>query len=264
MAEPQYDPQALKRHAGAMARLRDYMTSGRYSVRGWFQDGAASVIWSLLEAQKVYNLGGDVAEIGVYHGKLFIALALSATDQEKAVALDPFEMRDQSFLSAFAANVERFGVSDRCRALRGFSSALTEDAARSMFGAANRFVSVDGSHEYADVLHDLRLAEAISCDYGIIAVDDYFSVANPGVTEAAIDYLRGGAGMTPFAISAADGAVRSGASKLYLCRPQYAKFYLSLLALLNRANLCSYVEVCKTPVALFEFAQPPTRVALFR
>lgn len=264
MAEPQYDPQALKRHAGPMARLRDYMTRGRYTVNGWFQDGAASIIWTLLEAQKAYNLGGDVAEIGVYHGKLFIALALSVTGQEKATALDPFEMCGESFFPTFAGNLERFGLSDRCQALRGVSSGLTGETARRLFGPSNRFVSVDGSHDYADVLHDLRLAEAIACDYGIVAVDDYFSVANPGVTEAAIDYLRGGAGMTSFAISAADGAVRSGASKLYLCRPEYAKFYQSMLTTLNAANLCCYVEVCGASAGLYEFSQSPTKVPLFR
>lgn len=261
---PTFDPDALTRHLPTMERLREYFVEGHRSVSGWLQDGTALLIWSLLEGQKAYGLSGDVTEIGVYHGKLFIPLALSTTDDEKAHAFDPFEMAGETFFDAFVANLGRFGLGERCRVTKGLSSWLTPESARARFGTDNRFVSVDGSHAYGDVLHDLRIATAILNDVGVVAVDDFHSAANPAVTEAVIDFLRGDGALRPLAISAGHGPLRSGAGKLFLCLPEMRAFLTEVMVTLNRLQYRGQVAVCGHDTALFESDGPVTKHVIFR
>ena len=57
------------------------------SVAGMLQSGSISVIWSLAELQDFFGVTGDVAEIGVHHGRLFIMLCLAMNAGERAFGL---------------------------------------------------------------------------------------------------------------------------------------------------------------------------------
>jgi hypothetical protein len=251
-----------------MTSLTEYCSKGYKSVQGWLQPGSMSVLWSLLEVQMLHRLGGDVAEIGVFHGKLFIALALSLGQQERAVAVDIFEMPTvPDFEGAFRSNLARFAVPlERVTIRRCASDSISPSDARAVFGPNVRFFSIDGSHEYDAVLHDLKLARSVVSKVGIIALDDLFSAWSPGVTEAAIDFLRdpGNKEIVPLAISAADGPLITGASKLFLVHASQFDTYAKELMRLNGACFKTRARFCNGKPLVFDFARGVKKVVQFR
>ena len=64
------------------AKLTHYLTELAKDVDGYLQSGSASVIWSLFEVQEELGITGNIAEIGVYHGRLFVFLCHAAADGE--------------------------------------------------------------------------------------------------------------------------------------------------------------------------------------
>ena len=68
--------------------LGAYAMAAVESVAGMLQSGSISVLWSLAELQDAFAVTGDVAEIGVHHGRLFIMLCLALNPGERAHAVD--------------------------------------------------------------------------------------------------------------------------------------------------------------------------------
>src|SRR5690606_31954832 len=125
--------------------------------------------------------GGNAAEIGVHHGKLFILLSLLA---EHAYAIDVFDSAlnvDHSGdgnREIFEANVRRYGGA--YTVLQTDSALLTPDRLPRI-----RIFSVDGSHTAAMTEHDLRLAAQTLELGGIVILDDYFNEQWPDVSVGA-------------------------------------------------------------------------------
>lgn len=242
-----------------MSALSNYCTKGFRNVRGWLQPGSLSILWSLLEAQKLHGIEGDVAEIGVFHGKLFVALALSLGEQERAVAVDIFEMPTvPDFEKEFRANLTQFAVPvERVEIHRRASDTVPLADGPAIFGSKVRLFSIDGSHEYDAVSHDLALARACLSEDGIIALDDLFSAWSPGVSEAAIDFLRDPASkeIVPLAISAADGPLSTGASKLFMVHASRLDFYAKELMRMNSACFKTRAGFCGAMPLIFDFAK---------
>ena len=79
-----------------------------------------------------------------------------------------------------------------------------------------RFISIDGSHQYRDVLWDLRIANRMLNTRGIVAVDDFLNPVSLGVTFATCHFLDRCPDLAPFA---------SITNKLFLSRPFMAETY---------------------------------------
>src|SRR6516164_11400793 len=79
------------------SRVTGYVLENKshHTVTGWLNEGAISTVIAFAKWQEENNVFGDVAEIGVHHGKLFILLADLRRDHERAFAVDVFE--DQQF-----------------------------------------------------------------------------------------------------------------------------------------------------------------------
>lgn len=251
-----------------MQPLTEYCSRGHRSVQGWLQRGSMSILWSLLEAQKLHGLKGDVAEIGVFHGKLFVALALSLAEAERAIAVDLFEMPSiPDFERNFRANLERFAIStERVDVRRCASDSIPQSEAPAIFGSNVRLFSIDGSHEYDAVSHDLKLARACLSEVGIIALDDLFSAWSPGVSEAAMDFLRNpdNKDIVPLAISAAHGPLVTGASKLFMVRASQAELYSKELMRMNGRCFKTRVTFCGFKTLVFDFTKGVRKTIQFR
>src|ERR1022692_661571 len=99
-------------------KLNDYIKSGRKHVKGWFGIIDAELFRTLLLSQvNDYHVRGGVAEIGVHHGKSFIALCLAMQKDEKAFCIDIFSEQhlnqDQSGRGdrqMFEENIRRHNV----------------------------------------------------------------------------------------------------------------------------------------------------------
>lgn len=184
--------------------LANYLELGIGRVQGWLQPTTASVIGHLLVHQASAGLRGDVCEIGVHHGKLFLILANGTVVGERAVAVDVFDDQDK--------NVDGSGSGDREifeRHLATYSpSASVEiiqesslDLERLGFLSRRfRFVSIDGGHTASITANDLRLAERTMLEGGVVAVDDILSHDWTGVLSGVSTYLAEGGTLVPFAL----------------------------------------------------------------
>lgn len=206
--------------------LGRYLSIGLKEVEGWLSTYSAEFIATLSEIQRDAGLVGSVGEIGVHHGKLFILLLLTASDTEKAFAIDVFEQQhlntDSSGMgdrNIFLTNIRHWARTDsQLRVIARSSLHVQPDEIVAMCGKV-RLVSVDGGHTEECVVNDLSLAGAILLDWGIAVVDDYFNPCWPDVSTGVAKYLLSRySRLCPFAISP---------NKVYLCRPECAGFYRS-------------------------------------
>lgn len=176
------------------ARLRRYINRGMYRIPGWLHPVDASLFAATLTYQRSREWRGDVAEIGVYHGRSFCLAGQTLADGEAAVAADLFAEPDQ--LRRFTGHARRNGIDPRI--LIGPSDRLTS----AELPTPVRFFSVDGGHMYGDVKHDAQLAASALAPHGVIAFDDVMSPEWPETTVAVIDWLRSTRSRyAPFAIS---------------------------------------------------------------
>ena len=73
-------------------RLLDYCAAGQHAVEGWLHEEALVLALALHRQQRAAGIAGGAAEIGVYHGRFFLALALLCDGEgERALAVDVFD-----------------------------------------------------------------------------------------------------------------------------------------------------------------------------
>ena len=260
------------------AKLQDYLAQVSKDVDGYLQSGSASVIWSLFDIQEELGIGGDIAEIGVYHGRLFAFLCHALRPGETAFAIDLFDSQpeiqgiqtEQDRLRFSSSNLQRTlaaaGIdADQTRIIAADSQAMSGNHMRESVGTAKvRLFSIDGDHSRAGGRHDLGLADAVLADGGVILADDLFNTLCPSLTEGIIDFFRDDEpDLEPVAIITSNGPLKSGAAKLLLTRPPFAATYKAYLRLLNRDNFLHAVPFLGFDlVPVFDFQDAPVKYPL--
>lgn len=257
-------------------KLEAYLKDGSRHVDGYLLSGSASIICSIIDIQDELKIYGNIAEIGVYHGKLLILLCHCLRTGESAFAIDVFDTQPSVQGIKTEGDYYRFSSNHLLNNLNANkinkeivnliirnSQDLTSGDLVTEFGGSNiRLFSIDGDHSRAGVRHDLNLAAATLTQGGIILIDDLFNTICPSLTEGIIDFFReDGAGcLEPVAIVAANGPVNSGSSKLIISDSQFAKRYKAYLQLLNRVNYSHSDSFLGYPnVLIFDFKESPTR-----
>ena len=241
----------------AEPELLRYLRHGQKFVNGWLVPGAVKMLLELAKAQDATGIKGNIAEIGVHHGKLFILLALLARNREKAVAIDLFGDQDRNVehsgkgdLDKFQANVKRHTGGRPVVVHQGDSTELTSAALIQLGGGAFRFISVDGGHTPEITASDLATSEGALLPGGIIILDDCFNELWPGVSEGVYRYFSSAQrSIVPFA---------TGGNKTFFCAPEYAARYIEVLHPLparvaTRSFLESRILCCDfTPLSFHE------------
>jgi len=185
-------------------------------IPGYFTYDDCAHFVLLLRLQKRLGVHGDLLEIGTYFGRSTAVLAAELGADEFLLACDPFENETAYGYSApptrddvvrSVSTLSRAASEGRLEIFEGFSGDLD------LSGRRFRFVHVDGSHEHADALADLRLVVDHIVPGGIIAVDDYEHPLWAGVTEAVHDFRRERPGVSELADLNRHGAE---GRKLYL------------------------------------------------
>src|SRR5579862_431293 len=211
------------------AAQRRYIRRGRKRVPGWFFRVDAEIFGLITDHQNRNGLDGSVVEIGLHHGKSFIAMCLSLRDGEKAYGVDLFE-EQQSLNLDYSGKGERRAVERNLRAagvdlssviLDGRpSTSLSSDDILGHVGAA-RFFSIDGGHQLDVVRNDLALAEQTLARHGVIALDDFLRPEWPDVSAGYFAWFAARSKpVVPFAI---------GFNKLYLCDEGHVSRYQEVL-----------------------------------
>lgn len=174
--------------------------SGAYSeVQGWLQQG---VVWSLAHVarfQREHGIQGDSCEIGVHHGRFFLALENVTPEGARCYAIDVFDDQELNIDRSgsgseqlFRANVDKFAIDPtRVDTVRlDSTTAEAQKLFRGIEGTVGLF-SVDGGHTRAHVLTDLHSAEVALSQGGVVYLDDYFNPDWPSVVEGLFAYLHG-------------------------------------------------------------------------
>jgi hypothetical protein len=185
-----------------------YAFYGHRRVSGWLQPQVLKVVRALATRQESAGIEGNIAEIGVHHGRLFIGLHLARRSGEHSVAIDLFDDQDRNVdrsgsgnRIAFSRNLDVYGSDgndvvvvseDSCR--------LTGTRVKELAGGGIRLFSVDGGHSAEIVAHDMETAADSLVDGGIVIADDVFNQAWPGVQEGTYRFLTTHDRLVPFAI----------------------------------------------------------------
>jgi hypothetical protein len=218
--------------------FQKYAAGGYLKVEGWAQPGVFPVLAAVNAYQREQGLTGDVGEIGVHHGKFFIALHNCLGGDEMSVAIDIFD--DQRLnvdhsgsanLASFIANMEANAWEpQRCHRVKGDSLALRPRDFELALPrpARTRFFSVDGGHTPEHTINDIGIAVSLSHGYGVIFVDDYYNPHWPGVHIGVAKYFE-----TSYPAFVPFGYVRD---KLMLTSLTWQKTYFDLMALKFRSQ----------------------------
>ena len=83
-----------------------------------------------------------------------------------------------------------------------------------------KYFSIDGGHTMAHVINDMKIAERLVTDAGIVIMDDILHPHWLGVIGGVTEYLRTHPTLVPFAI---------GYNKLFLCKMSYHSKYIEEL-----------------------------------
>ena len=203
-----------------MSSLDKYVRKDKERVQGWFGRVDGQIFYELLRFQNALKIDGGVAEIGVHHGKSFIALCLALEENQKAYAVDVFEDQQKNVDNSgrgnrriFKSNLSLFDIPAVAVVIDPRASdQVTQDDIRNAVGAV-RFFSIDGGHWRQVVKNDLLLANGVLAEAGVIALDDFMRPEWPEVSLGFFDwYEETQKQIVPFAI---------GFNKLYLCHRAY-------------------------------------------
>jgi len=209
-----------------LKQLDKYSNFEHQQVDGWLSDMAIAMIRCLDSAQQHHQITGNVCEIGVHHGRLFILLDLLTTQGENALAIDVFEDQHLNYDKSgkgereiFLSNINTYvKTQDNLKVIKSDSSVLDGHQITELAGGKIRLFSIDGSHTLEMTYHDLTTASEAIAPGGIIILDDYFNEAWPGVSEGTHRFFREQTSPTiiPFAV---------GGNKVFLTTPSMSSVY---------------------------------------
>jgi predicted O-methyltransferase YrrM len=207
----------------------DYLHNGYMSVVGMSSRFAAAIASRLLLIQADLGVSGQVAEIGTFEGRFFIALAHALRDGEKAVGIDLFDWPNPEVLDRFHANCRKHGVNDNRRVTLKADSRTMKPA--ELIAAAEdkkiRLFHIDGEHSRAALTRDLALATAVMAEGGVIILDDMLHPGYPTLMVAVQEYLESHKDMVVLAVIDRETIV--AATKFVLCHKDWFKRYETAL-----------------------------------
>lgn len=170
------------------------------NIQGWVGDRIHHILRFVREYHDAENIRGNIAEIGVHHGKLFFLLAAIARSDEQCIAIDLYEDQEKNLdksgngsLAIFTSHLNGHfpQLKSQVRAVQADSMALTPAGVRARLGIDNaRLFSVDGGHTVAHVVNDLEIAQELIVPGGVILLDDFLGPLWPSVTEGYFRYVQ--------------------------------------------------------------------------
>jgi predicted O-methyltransferase YrrM len=147
------------------------------SIPGWLRQADAEKLYELARATP-----GPIVEIGTFHGKSAVLMALAAKDAGRDTTLYTLDV-DRSALRAASAEAEARGVADRIVFVRGTLAAFV----RAYPHVRPELTFVDGDHTRAGVERDLAILQGIVPAGGKLLFHDFDDPLNE---DPACDEIR--------------------------------------------------------------------------
>lgn len=180
-----------------------YLRSGWHQVHGWLEASTAVYLSGIEVAQRAEDIVGDVAEIGIHHGKSFLCLSLDLPADQRAVAIDVFDDQSANVDNSgrgnrptFERNLATYGAGDNIDILQSSSLEL-EQAGFVTAGRRFRIFSIDGGHTKEITENDLWIAERTVVERGLVVLDDVLNRHWLGVISGLFGYLADGGSLVP-------------------------------------------------------------------
>jgi predicted O-methyltransferase YrrM len=211
-----------------------YLANGYDGVAGMSSRFAAAICTRLLRLQTEEGVNGPIAEIGVFEGRFFIALAHALEPGEIALAIDTFEWPNLEVMDRFEANCLKHGIAPERRVTVKADSGtmIPAELLAHARGETLRFIHIDGDHSRAALSKDLALASACLADGGLIVLDDMLHPAYPTLMVTVQAYLDAHPEIVPLCIIDRETIV--GATKFVLCqRDWFERYQTRLLEIFN-------------------------------
>ena len=145
------------------------------AIDGWFQRSAAEFFRTIDQVHQGNGLAGSILEIGVYAAKSFLPLCYLANAQhDRVIGVDPQVQR------SCHKNLETLA----CGCDFELLPASSVDVPMAALGGSGSFrlVHVDGCHDQGFTASDLRLADYLLADHGVVVIDDVFNHQFPSVS----------------------------------------------------------------------------------
>ncbi|KAK9796247.1 hypothetical protein WJX73_001353 [Symbiochloris irregularis] len=211
------------------AQLQKYFQdlSDSSTIQGWMVPIHAWLVGLFTRHQHNLGIWGAVGEIGVFQGKLFIALSGFSHPSETIVAADWFDGGGQTrgYYEKFTANLVKYlGLqTSQMFTYQGDSNELTPQWFSERSIPYFRLLSIDASHDLKLVLRDFNLAACLMMDGGIVIADDFGSTSWMGVNAALYNFVLEQSRIVPFMLTN---------NKLYLTTvSHHAQYYEMVKAL---------------------------------
>jgi predicted O-methyltransferase YrrM len=214
-----------KAFVSGIAALDRFLADGFAGVPGMSSRFAATICGHLLRRQSEMGVRGDIAEVGTFEGRFFIAMALALAEGEHAYGFDLFTWPDDKVLDRFLGHVARHGVKPGRFTPRPFDTGRLSEAefAGLAGGRPLRFIHLDGDHSLEALAHDLRLAHHSLHPQGIICLDDMLHPGYPLLVVAVHDYLKRHPDMRLMCVIDREDIV--AAAKFLICRADAVRLY---------------------------------------
>ena len=207
--------------------LQNYINTGFDKVEGWCEPALFNIM-DFLENAEINKLGGCL-EIGIHHGKFFILLNSLIDRKFDSYAIDLFDAQESNIdqsglgnLQAFKQNLVSFDrhQGENTKIIAGDSTDTKLIRELNEHVGTIRYLSIDGGHTPEHTISDLKLANTLVSNQGVVILDDILNHHWLGVLEGASSFLKTKPTLLPFAI---------GANKLFLskisCNPYYFKLF---------------------------------------
>lgn len=216
--------------------LSDYRQNKE--IQGWVDNRAFDLLAVLYEILYQEKVTGGVMEIGVHHGRFFIAINAMSENDRRSVALDVFENQHLNIdgsghgdAAIFKSHLREF---DRHSGRNVDILARDSTTVRaSEIPATFKIISIDGGHTAEHTISDINLANELIDDRGFVIIDDITNCHWLGVMDGVTTYLRTRPTLWPVIV---------GFNKLIMCRMSFAAKYQALVA--PRFNDTKFSELC--------------------
>ena len=207
--------------------LQQYYDNGYHKVEGWVNVKILGMI-DFLDYLPINKKGG-ICEIGIHHGRFFLALH-QLLDKEHPVAIsyavDVFDRQDLNIDNSgagrydiFRENIKQYDHRHKGQRIKIIAddSTNTESEIKNIPNSTIRFMSIDGGHTVEHVINDLKIAERILSNEGVVILDDINNHWWMSVTEGLCKYMMTSPPLIPFAV---------GDNKMFLCKMSYHPYYI--------------------------------------
>ncbi|WP_439574535.1 class I SAM-dependent methyltransferase [Phreatobacter sp.] len=211
--------------ASGIAAVDRYLGAGFETVRGMSSRFSATICGHLMRRQSEMGIRGDVAEIGTFEGRFFIAMGLALAEGEHAYGFDLFTWPDDQVMDRLLANAARCGLADGRFTPRPFDTGkLSLPDFRGLTGRRPlRFIHIDGDHSPEALAHDLELAHATLHPQGLLCLDDMLHPGYPFLVVTVHAYLKRHADMRLMCVIDREDIV--AAPKFLICRADAVRLY---------------------------------------